>query len=72
MRIAKIMRLTAEKYLTELSDEGLTVDKINMLTIQRDTLDIAIDSQAQGISDRDVATEGRVEALNKLYQLLTK
>lgn len=72
VRIAKIMSLTAEKYLTELSDEGLTADKINTLITQRDTLDIAIDSQAQGISDRDVATEGRVEALNKLYQLLTK
>ncbi|MFC0426578.1 hypothetical protein [Chryseobacterium scophthalmum] len=69
---AKIMSLTAEKYLPELSDEGLTVDKINTLTTQRDALDIAIDSQAQGISDRDVVTEGRVEALNKLYQLLTK
>lgn len=72
VRIAKIMSLTAEKYLTELSDEGLTADKINTLITQRNTLDIAIDAQAQGISDRDVATEGRVEALNKLYQLLTK
>lgn len=63
---------TAEKYLTELSEEGLTSDKINTLITQRDALDLAIDAQAQGISDRDVAAEGRVEALNILYQLLTK
>ncbi|KFF07612.1 hypothetical protein [Chryseobacterium luteum] len=72
VRIAKIMSLTAEKYLTQLSDEGLTADKINTLITQRDILDVAIDAQAQGISDRDVAAEGRVEALNKLYRLLTK
>ncbi|CAD7799471.1 hypothetical protein CHRY9390_00491 [Chryseobacterium aquaeductus] len=72
VRVAKIMSLTAKKYLPELSDEGLTTDKINTLITQRDTLDVAIDVQAKGISDRDVATESRVEALNKLYQLLTK
>ncbi len=72
VRTAKIMTATAQKYLTELSDEGLTSDKINTLVAQREALDLAIDAQAQGISDRDVATEGRIEALNKLYQLLTK
>lgn len=72
VRVAKIMSLTAEKYLTELSDEGLTAEKIATLTTQRNALDVAIDAQAQGISDRDVAAEGRIEALNKLYQLLTK
>lgn len=72
VRVAKIMSSTAEKYLTELSEEGLTSDKINTLITQRDALDLAIDAQAQGISDRDVAAEGRVEALNILYQLLTK
>lgn len=72
VRVAKIMSLTAEKYLTELSDEGLSSDKINTLMAQRNELDIAIDEQAKGISDRDVAAEARVEALNKLYQLVTK
>lgn len=72
VRVARIMSLTAEKYLTELSDEGLTTEKIAMLIAQRNALDVAIDAQAQGISDRDVAAESRVEALNKLYQLLTK
>lgn len=40
--------------------------------MQREDLDVAIDTQAQGISDRDLASESRVEALNHLYQLLTK
>lgn len=72
VRVAKIMSLTAEKYLTELSTEGLTQDKINTLIAQREALDVAIDAQAKGISDRDVATEGRVEALNALHRLLMK
>jgi len=72
VRIAKMMSVTAEKYLPQLADEGLTSEKINTLITQREALDIAIDAQAQGISDRDVATESRVEALNKLYQLFTK
>jgi hypothetical protein len=72
VRVAKIMSLTAEKYLAELSDEGLTSEKVATLIAQRNALDMAIDKQAQGISDRDVAAEGRIEALNKLYQLLTK
>ncbi|WP_312196396.1 hypothetical protein [Epilithonimonas vandammei] len=63
---------TATKYLSELSDEGLTAAKITTLTSERATLDVAIDAQAKGISDRDLATEDRIEALNKLYQLLTK
>ncbi|MCU7613947.1 hypothetical protein N0B16_05815 [Chryseobacterium sp. GMJ5] len=72
VRVAKIMSLTAVKYLAQLADEGLTADKINTLISQRNTFDTAIDAQAQGISDRDVATEGRIEALNTLYQLLIK
>lgn len=72
VRVAKIMSLTAEKYLAELSDEGLTSEKVATLITQRNALDVAIDKQAKGISDRDVAAEGRIEALNKLYQLLTK
>lgn len=72
VRVAKIMSSTAEKYLSQLADEGLTAEKIATLITQRDALDLAIDAQAKGISDRDVATESRIEALNKLYQLLTK
>lgn len=72
VRVAKIMSLTADKYLAELSDEGFSSDKLIMLITQRDALDLRIDKQAQGISDRDVVTEARVEALNRLYQLIIK
>lgn len=72
VRNARIMTATAEKYLTELSSEGLNADKITTLSAQRDILDLAIDAQAKGISDRDVATEDRVETLNILYRLLMK
>lgn len=72
VRNARIMTVTADKYLTELASEGLTADKIATLSNQRDILDIAIDAQAKGISDRDVATEDRVEILNILYRLVMK
>lgn len=72
VRNAKIMSVTAGKYQTDLQNEGLTSDKITTLTTQRDTLDLAIDAQAKGISDRDVATEDRIEVLNTLYRLLIK
>lgn len=72
VRTAKSTTTTASKYLDELAEEGLTADKINTLISQRETLDLAIDAQAQGISNRDLATEDRIEALNKLYSLVTK
>lgn len=72
VRNARIMSATADKYLRDLEKEGLTEDKIATLITQRDALDLAIDAQAKGISDRDVATEDRIEVLNTLYQLLLK
>lgn len=72
VRVAKIMMSTASKYLEELSGEGLTAEKIATLTTQRETLDLALDAQAKGISDRDLNTEGRIEASNILYRLLAK
>ena len=72
VRTGKAMSTTATKYLTALAAEGLTAAKITALNTQRDALDVAIDAQAKGISDRDVATEDRIEALNNLYRLITK
>lgn len=72
VRNARIMSAAADKYLRELENEGLTEDKIATLIAQRETLDLEIDAQAKGISDRDVATEDRIEVLNTLYQLLMK
>ncbi len=72
VRNARIMSAAAEKYLDALKSEGLTTEKINTLIAQRDTLDLALDAQAKGVSDRDVATEDRIEVLNTLYRLITK
>lgn len=72
VRNARIMSAAAEKYLHILQSEGLTTDKIQTLIEQRDTMDLALDAQAKGISDRDVATEDRIEVLNALYRLITK
>lgn len=72
VRTAKITASTAQKYLVNLTPEGLTTAKITLLNTQRTTFDVAIDDQAKGISDRDVATEDRVETLNILYRLLVK
>lgn len=72
VRNARILAAAANKYLGDLQNEGLTADKITILTTQRETLDLAIDAQAGGISDRDVLTEDRVETLNNLYRLLMK
>jgi len=72
IRNARIMSAAAEKYLDALKSEGLTTEKINTLIAQRDTLDLALDAQAKGVSDRDVATEDRIEVLNTLYRLITK
>lgn len=45
---------------------------IDTLTSQGIALDDRIDAVARGISDRDVATEGRIETLNTLYSYVTK
>lgn len=71
-RTAKITVSAAQKYTNELAPEGLTAGKITLLDTQREAFDLAIDDQAKGISDRDVATEARIEALNELYSLLVK
>jgi len=72
VRTAKITASTAQKYLVNLTPEGLTAAKITLLNTQRTTFDVAIDDQAKGISDRDLATEDRVETLNLLYRLVVK
>lgn len=72
VRTAKITSVTAQKYLSNLAGEGLTAAKITLLASNRTAFDLAIDEQAKGISDRDVATEDRVETFNVLYRLILK
>lgn len=71
-RTYKIMITAANKVLPEMSAEGLTPAKITELTTLGAAYDNAIDDVAEGISNRDIATESRVESLNNLYKLLIK
>ena len=72
VRTYKVMAQAANENLADLASEGLTQYKIDVLTAQGIALDDSIDAVAKGISDRDIATESRVEALNSLYELVIK
>lgn len=72
VRTYKVMAQAANENLADLASEGLTQYKIDVLTAQGIALDDSIDAVAKGISDRDIATESRVEALNSLYALVIK
>lgn len=72
VRTYKVMAQAANENLADLASEGLTQNKIDALTAQGIALDDSIDAVAKGISDRDIATESRVEALNSLYALVIK
>lgn len=71
-RTYKIMVDTATENLAEMSSEGLTQNMIDMLSAQGINFDESIDEMAKGVSDRDIATEGRIESLNDLYALVMK
>ena len=72
VRTCKVMETAARANLVELTSEGLSQEKIDKLNSNRITLDDSIDAVAKGVSDRDIATENRVEALNALYALVMK
>ncbi|KEY18721.1 hypothetical protein SAMN05421765_2817 [Kaistella antarctica] len=71
-RTYKIMVPAATANLAAMAAEGLSQTIIDTLTTQGIALDDRIDAVAKGISDRDVATEGRIETLNTLYSYVTK
>ena len=71
-RTCKVMAIAAKEKLEDLQSEGLTQGKIDALIAQGIILDDNIDAVAKGISDRDLATESRIETLNTLYALLMK
>ena len=72
VRTFKIMAIAARENLAELTSEGLTQDKIDKLNDQGVALDENIDAATKGVSDRDIATEKRIEELNALYALVIK
>lgn len=71
-RTYKIMVTAANTNLSTLADEGLSQEFIDQLEAKGSAFDTSIDEVAKGITDRDIATENRVEALNALYQLVQK
>ena len=71
-RTSKVMALAAKEKLADLKSEGFSQIKLDDLTAQGITLDESIDALAKAISDRDEATESRIETLNSLYALLIK
>lgn len=72
VRNANIMVASANKYLNDLSNDGLSPAKIQQLDLAKKQFDDAIDAQRKAISERDTSTEARVEAGNSLYELLVK
>ncbi len=72
VRTAKIMIATATKYLTHLATEGLTAAIITALSTTKKELDDAIDAKIKASSNRDIATETRIEAANNLYSMIAK
>lgn len=72
VRTCKVMATAARQNLAALASEGLTQDKIDRLNGQGIALDDNIDAATKGVSDRDIATEKRIEELNALYALVIK
>lgn len=72
VRNANIMLVSANKYLNDLMNDGLSVAKIQQLDIAKKDFDIAIDEQRKAISERDTSTEARIETGNSLYELVSK
>ena len=71
-RTYRTMVTAATTNLHELSDGGLSQMMIDTLSNEGISFDEAIDAMTQGISDRDIATESRVETLNALYSLVSR
>ena len=72
VRTCKVMVTAARANLPALESEGLTEEKIEKLNSHGIALDESIDVAKKGVSDRDIATEKRVEELNALYALVIK
>ena len=72
VRTCKVMVTAARANLPALESEGLTEEKIEKLNSYGIALDENIDAAAKGVTDRDLATEKRIEELNALYALVIK
>jgi len=71
-RTLKTIKTSADKFLLDLAEEGLTQVVIDNLVGLTTLFDKAIDDQNTAIKSRDIATEERIEAGNTLYTDLVK
>lgn len=71
-RTLKTIKTSADKFLLDLAEEGLTQEMIDNLAKLTAFFDKAIDDQNTAIKSRDIATEERIEAGNALYADLVK
>jgi hypothetical protein len=71
-RTLKTIKTSADKFLLDLAEEGLTQEMIDNLVKLTAFFDKAIDDQNTAIKSRDIATEERIEAGNALYADLVK
>lgn len=71
-RTLKTIKTSADKFLFDLAEEGLTQEMIDNLAKLTALFDKAIDDQNTAIKSRDIATEERIEAGNALYADLVK
>lgn len=71
-RCAKRVIRTAEEYLSELSQKGLTQEEIDALRQLALQLDDNIDHKDDAVRKRDIAAEERVKLGNKLYVLISE
>lgn len=71
-RTARGVKATSLKYLNDLKDDGLTDSLISELDNLIQLYDDSIDSQREAVRLRDINTEERVAAGNRLYKELVK
>lgn len=71
-RTLKTIKTSADKFLLDLTEEGLTQAIVDTLAKLTALFDKTIDDQNTAIKSRDIATEERIEAGNALYADLVK
>ena len=72
VRTGNLMLASANKYASQLLDEGITVTKIDEFQDAKEKLDDNIDLQLSAINNRDTSTENRAKVANVLYHLIVK
>jgi hypothetical protein len=72
IRNSRNVVLTATRYLTQLTPEGITAMLLTDIDALIKTFDDAVDAQLTSVRERDIATADRIEKGNALYSALVK